>query len=510
MTDVRLELHNIAKTFVGQVALDGIDFSLRAGEIHGLAGHNGSGKSTLIKIIAGYHHPDPGSEGLLEGVPFEFGMSSASYALGLRFVHQELDLIDDLSIFDNFYLSRNYECPWFIGIRKERARIDQLLQSLGISQDVRDSAGSLKGSQKVSIAIAKAVDGFLDGKVRVLVLDEADAFLPTEEKEELFRLIRSVAKRGVAVLYVSHNLSDLLELADIVTVLRGGSKIWSGDSQELNYQKLASLVIGSSRSVGGAMSDRPTLETSETPENVVAAHEISGWLLDNVSFTVNKGEIVGFTGLSGAGWEEIATLLAGAERVLSGSLMIHGQLFSRWSPRKSSRVGVALIPGDRRKRGIIGKMSVRENVTLPSVARGSGLRTIGRRQERRTALTWMDATGVVPPLPESLVETFSGGNQQKVLLARALRVGPSLLVLDDPFQGVDVGAVIAVSEQLKASAAKGMAVVVSSSDPDDLVTLCDRIFVVRDGSIVSELAGAERSVARIVIESGARDGSYVK
>jgi ribose transport system ATP-binding protein len=510
VTEAKLKLHNVAKTFVGQVALDGVDFSLYAGSIHGLAGHNGSGKSTLIKIIAGYHHPDPGTSGVLDGSPFEFGMASASYGLGLRFVHQELDLIDDLSIFDNFYLTRDYERPWFIGLRQERTRIERLLVSLGIHQNVRETAGALKGSQKVSIAIAKAVDGFLDGKVRVLVLDEVDAFLPAEEKDELFRLIRNVASHGVAVLYVSHNLSDVLELADTITVLRSGKEIWTGNSRELDYQELASLVIGSSRLDASPSEVKITPELENSLESVVSATSVSGWLLNNVDFEVHRGEIVGFTGLSGAGWEEVPALLSGSEKILSGSLVVKGTPVSRWSPRRASRVGVALIPGDRRKKGIIGKMSVRENVTLPTVALGNGLSTIGRRQERKAATQWMNSTGVVPLLPESAVETFSGGNQQRVLLARALRVSPSLLILDDPFQGVDVGAVLSVSEQLKASAAGGMAVVVTSSDPDDLVTLCNRILVVRDGSIVAELVGAERTVDRIVIESGAREESNVR
>lgn len=510
MTDAKLELNNVAKTFVGQVALDGIDFSLYAGRIHGLAGHNGSGKSTLIKIIAGYHQPDPGTTGLLDGEAFVFGMASASYGLGLRFVHQELDLIDDLSIFDNFYLTRDYERPWFISLRKEQARIEQLLASLGIDQDVRETAGALKGSQKVGIAIAKAVDGFLDGKVRVLVLDEVDAFLPAEEKGELFRLIRNVAARGVAVLYVSHNLSDVLELADTITVLRSGAKIWSGQSRELNYQELANLVIGTSRSdaPSSALPETRALDSARVP--IASVSSLSGWLLDNVDFEVIRGEILGFTGLSGAGWEEIPALISGSEKVISGSLTIQNFRVSRWSPRRASRVGIALIPGDRRRKGIVGKMCVRENVTLPSIALGNGLKTIGHRQERKTAMQWMRSTGVVPLSPENPVETFSGGNQQKILLARALRVGPSLLILDDPFQGVDVGAVMSVSEQLKASAAAGMAIVVTSSDPDDLVTLCHRVLVVRDGKIVAELSGAEMTVDRIVVESGAREESYVK
>jgi ribose transport system ATP-binding protein len=497
------ELRNIAKTFVGQTALDGVDLALFAGQIRGLAGHNGSGKSTLIKIMAGFHNPDPGSEAKLDGSDVEFGTVSASHALGLRFVHQELDLIDELSIFDNFFLTRSYSRPWLISMAKERSRIEMLLDSLGIDLDVRQTAGSLKGSQKVGVAIAKAIDGFSDGRVRVLVLDEVDAFLPAEEKAELFSLIRNIASYGVAILYVSHNLSDVLELADVITVLRSGRVIWSGESIGINYQDLAGLVIGAVRNE--EVVQAPHSQSKDAHIVALSAQALSGWLLDNVDVAVERGEIVGFTGLSGSGWEEISSMLGGAQRPVAGTLQISGTVVTNWSPRRSSRAGVALIPGDRRRRGVIAKMTVRENITLPSVARGNGMRSIRIRKERRTALHWIEQTGVVPALPESAVETFSGGNQQKVLLARALRSEPTILILDDPFQGVDVGAVKSVSNQLRTIANSGVAIVVTSSDPDDLVNLCDRIVVIRDGRVVAELRDEECTVERVVIESGARE-----
>lgn len=498
-----LELRNIAKTFVGQVALDGVDLTLYAGQICGLAGHNGSGKSTLIKIMAGFHKPDPGSRGVIDGKDLEFGSVSTAHGLGLRFVHQELDLIDELSIFDNFFLTRSFSRPWGISIKKERGRIDDLMATLGMKLDVRQTAGTLRGSQKVGVAIAKAVDGFSEGHVRVLVLDEVDAFLPAEEKAELFELIRNVAAHGVAVLYVSHNLADVLELADEITVLRSGKEIWSGPSKALSYEELANFVIGSSRKEQGE--GDVALEPPTGQDVILEVNSISGWILEGFDLMLRRGEIVGFTGLSGAGWEEVTTIIGGAQKPISGSLTVSGSVVSAWSPRRSSKAGVAFIPGDRRRKGVIAKMTVRENVTLPTVARGNGLRPIRIRKERRTAESWMAKTDVVPLLPESPVETFSGGNQQKVLLARALRSEPTLLVLDDPFQGVDVGAVRSVSRQLKVAARAGVAIIVTSSDPDDLVTLCDRIVVIRGGRVVAELDGVDRTVARIVIESGARE-----
>jgi ribose transport system ATP-binding protein len=456
--------------------------------------------------MAGFHHPDPGSEARLDGATFEFGMVSASHGRGLRFVHQELDLIDELSIFDNFFLTRSYSRPWGINMKKERERIEVLLTSLGVDIDVRLTAGTLKGSQKVGIAIAKAVDGFSEGRVRVLVLDEVDAFLPAEEKAELFKLIRSIAEQGVAVLYVSHNLADVLELADKITVLRSGREIWSGDAERLNYEELANLVIGTPRK--DASPDQTPVTMSGDHDVVLAAGSISGWLLENIDIAVTRGEIVGFTGLAGSGWEEVSAIVSGAQRLISGELKIAGSVATAWSPRSSSGAGVALIPGDRRRKGVIAKMTVRENITLPSVAKGNGLKAIRIRRERKIAKSWMERTDVVPPLPESPVETFSGGNQQKVLLARALRSEPAILVLDDPFQGVDVGAVISVSQQLRASANAGVSIIVTSSDPDDLISLCDRIVVIRDGRVAAELRGENRTVERIVIESGARETTH--
>ena len=501
-----LELRNIAKTFVGQVALDTVDLTLSVGEIRGLAGHNGSGKSTLIKIMAGFHKPDPGSSGRIEGAKLEFGSVSNMRNLGLRFVHQELDLIDELSILDNFLLASTISRPWSISMRKERRRIEALLESFGIKLDVRQTTGNLRGSQKVGVAIAKAVAGYSEGRVRVLVLDEVDAFLPAEEKVELFQLIRTIAARGIGVLYVSHNLSDVLELADEITVLRGGRTIWSGASKDLSYEELTNFVIGTTHGEGG---DNTEVSAPDgTQEVVLEVNSVTGWLLTNFNLSLRRGEIVGFTGLSGAGWEEISTIVAGAQKPISGSLRLTGSVAAAWSPRRASQAGVALIPGDRRRKGVIAKMSVRENVTLPSVARGNGFRRIIIRNERHSVKSWMERFGVIPLLPESPIETFSGGNQQKILLARALRNNPTILVLDDPFQGVDVGAVRAISQQLLAAVKKGVAIVVTSGDPDDLVGLCHRIVVIRDGHAVAQLEGSEATVARIVTESGAREVAY--
>ena len=496
-----LEFRNIAKTFLGQVALDGIDVTLRAGQIVGLAGHNGSGKSTFIKILAGFHRPDPGAHGLLDGLEFEFGSSGTAFSRGLRFVHQDLDLIDDLSIFDNFNMSRSYRRPWCIPLRSERLRVEHFLADIGITLDARTTVGSLKASEKVGLAIAKAVEGYQTGAIKVLVLDEVDAFLPSEEKTRLFSLIRQIAARGVAVLYVSHNLSDVLELANRIMVLRGGVQVWEGPAKDLSHEGLANLVIGDNRESGATVSSGP-LDSS--PQTVIEADGLRGWLIEDLHITIAKGEIVGFTGLDGSGWEEIGPLFGGALRALAGSLILRGRQETKWNPRRAATAGVAYIPGDRRRRGVIAAMSALENIQLPQSARGNGLRLLRRRTEHRDSLTWMRRVMVLPRDPDCAVETLSGGNQQKVLLARALRLEPDLLVLDDPFQGVDVGAVRTISENLRASSSRGMALIVASSDAEELVNLCNRVVVLRDGRVEADLRGRNLTLENVVVKSGAR------
>ncbi|MCU1461706.1 MAG: sugar transporter, ATP-binding component [Acidimicrobiales bacterium] len=500
-----LELHNVAKTFEGQVALYGLDLSIASGEIHGLVGHNGSGKSTLIKILAGFHRPDPGADGRLAGNALTFGSSTAAAAAGIRFVHQELGLIDELDVVDNLCLSRPYRRSGFIRLRRELRDAEAMLSSLGIHLDARRPVGEMRASDRVRVAIARAVDGYRQGAISLLVLDEPDTLLPTEEMNRLFDLIRTVASLGVAILYVSHNLSEVMDLADRITVLRDGERVWSGGSHQLQYEELVALVVG--KPAEAEITEPKALIDLESEGPIFEAISVSGWVVDDVSVAVSRGEIVGLAGLAGSGRDEFPSIIGGAQECIAGELRVRGVVVKAGSPRRAAASGIVLMPSDRRRQGAVVKMNARENITLPTVGRSHALKWMGIRSERTDSRAWLQRIGVTPAAPDHPFETFSGGNQQKVLLARALRTNPAVLVLDDPFQGVDLGAVLAVSARLKDAARAGVAIIVASTDPAELVELCDRVLVFRGGRIAAELRGDDLTVANAFVESGGRTES---
>ena len=496
----------MCKAFGPTEALVDVDFDLRAGEIHALVGQNGSGKSTLVKILAGVHDSDAGSIAM-EGDEFDPRRPGEARLRGLRFVHQDLGLVDSLDVVENLALGRGYDVrfPRRISWRHERRQAHAALADLGYDLDVRSPVGSLRASERTGIAIARALDGW-ESAARLLVLDEPTASLPEAEVARLFDVVRTIRARGVGVIYVSHHLDEVLAIADRVTILRDGARVGTFAAEELDHDRMVELIVGRGTAGSGEQSVSPAgageIGGPASPgapseyEPALIVEELSGAVLRGVSLRVGAGEIVGVAGLTGSGREELGPALFGAAG-RSGSVSVAGRVVPADRPDRAIAAGLGFVPADRKSLGLVASMVVRENVTLADLRpylRGGLLR---HRAERSDVDTWLGLLDVRPRDQTLGAMRLSGGNQQKVLLARWLRIRPRMLVLDEPTQGVDVGAKAEIHRRIIAAARDGAGVLVCSTDTAELVRVCDRVMVMQRGRIGAELLGRDISEERI-------------
>jgi ribose transport system ATP-binding protein len=479
-----LEVAELSKTFPGQRALDKVDLAVAAGEIHALLGQNGSGKSTLIKVLAGYHAPDAGATIHVDGEPLRMGMPGAGHELGLRFVHQDLGLVSTLNVIDNLALTRGYRVSSFgrIDWRAEAVLARLALTDIGLDVDPFASLESLSQAERAGLAIARAVHDD-EGGTKVLVLDEPTAALPADEVGHLFTVLRRLRERGVGVVLVSHHLEEVLAIADRVTVLRDGKRVGTVPRAELDHDRLVQLIVGRAVAVPPARA----AATRDDGEACLQVESVSGGSIREVSLDVARGEVVGISGLDGSGRESIIPLLSGQRPRDAGQVLVGSKDVASGSPVGALRAGMAFVPSDRAQAGIFATMSVRENLTI---ARLRQLRRFGRiraEAERAETSDWIERLHLVTTGTEAPAATLSGGNQQKVVLGRSLRLQPSVLLLDEPTQGVDVGARNEVHGIIEQAVADGMAVLVASTDTDELVRLCDRVLVLQGGLVVRTL-----------------------
>jgi ribose transport system ATP-binding protein len=485
-------MSQVSKTFGGTKALSDVDLELRAGEVHGLVGQNGSGKSTLIKILAGFHEPDPGAVTMIGDVPLALGTADAAHQAGLRFVHQDLGLIDTLDCADNLALGNGFAtgAGGRINWRKQRAAARAALSRLGQDLDVRQPVSHLSAFEKTALAITRALQDI--ERTTVLVLDEPTATMPKPEVDRLFDLIRRVAAQGPAVLLVSHHLDEIYAIADRVTVFRDGHRVLTEDVAGLPRTDLIHSMTG------GQIVPVNHKSTELIGPVALAVNGLSGEELVSIDFEVRAGEVLGIAGLNGSGRDEICELVFGA-RPRTGSVEVAGRVLRPGRPDLAIGAGCALVPANRRVDGLVMEHSLRENLTLVDVStfwRGLRLR---RGKEVASSRDWIERLGIRAESPEQNVDSLSGGNQQKVVLGKWLRVEPAVLLLDEPTQGVDVGAQSEIHRQIRAAAQGGSAVLVCSSDEAELSQLCDRVLVLYDGLVVDEMSGSQlsgREIAR--------------
>jgi ribose transport system ATP-binding protein len=496
---VPLVLRHVSKLFGGQHALHDVDLEVGAGEVHALLGANGSGKSTLIKILAGYHDPESGAEILVSGKPVDPAIAGASHAAGLRFIHQDLGLIDNLDVRENMLLVGDTRAgrDWWLSDRREMATARQLLESYGLDVDPRAPVASLSAAEKSMLAIVRAVgDGVAEDGV--LVLDEPTASLPPHEVTRLMTLIEGLKRRGAAVLFVTHRLQEVFRIADTVTVLRDGRRITTEPSGGLTEDRLVELMLGiaPSATVGQSRARGTAV--------VLEVDGIQGGVVRDAGFTVHEGEILGLTGLVGSGYEAVLGLAFGAGGATGGSVTLDGTRLALNAPSTSIRAGVAFAPADRMRFGAFSDFTLRENLTMPALRATRLTRTMLRRAERADAQEWLRKLTVVPPDTEMRFADLSGGNQQKVVLARWLRCQPRALLIDEPTTGVDAGAKRFIYAELRKAARSG-AVVMSSSDVEELCEVCDRVLVFGGGRVRLELSSTVGADALMAATLSASD-----
>jgi ABC-type sugar transport system ATPase subunit len=479
-----LRIETLSKTFAGTRALIDASLDIRPGEVHALVGQNGSGKSTLIKTLAGYHAPDPGATAELLGESFALGQDVPE---ALRFVHQDLGLVMELNAMDNLALrggfarGRGGRVRW----REQARETRRVLARFGVELDIHRPLAQATPVERTVVAIAAALQGW-HGGAGLLVLDEPTAVLPHDEVERLFAMVREVQRAGTSVLYVSHRLDEIFELADRVTVLRAGRVVTTETVGDVDPRGLASLMVGEDvdpdyRAPVGVRPDAPV---------VLELRDVGGRWLRGVDLDVHRGEILGIAGLAGAGVLELPYVIAGcAKHDTTGRIRMPHRSDAWHDAADAERLGIPLVPADRAREAVIAEFGVGENLSL-SVLGSLGRRgRLGLRDERELVARWTERLGVVTAGPDALISTLSGGNQQKVVVARCLVRNPELLVLCEPTAGVDIGTRIAIYDLIAHLSAEGLTVVVASSDVGDLLAMCTRVAVLRHGKVAAELGG---------------------
>ena len=481
-------MRGISKTFTGVRALRDVRLKAWGGEILALMGENGAGKSTLMKILSGAHRADPGGEILIDGKPIVIDGPQSAKRAGIAIIYQELALAPNLTVAENIYLGSELRRPGFQVDRKTmEAKCAPILERLGAPFGPRSMVGGLSIAQQQMVEIARA----LHGESKILVLDEPTTALSSRETEHLFRLVRQLRAEGIALIYISHRMAEVYELADRVTVLRDGSYAGSLDHTEINAEAIVRMMVGR---------DLSTFYTKEHDPDVVHPHVVlevdgvtdGGRRVKPCSFQLNKGEVLGLAGLVGAGRTELARLIYGVDRKTGGSVRLEGKELTIASPAQALEQGIAYLTEDRKALGLFLDMSCGANVNMGVIARdsrGGFLLDLAhgrlRAREAFRNLRVRAASALVS------VGSLSGGNQQKILLARLLETGPKVLILDEPTRGVDVGAKSEIYRIIDELARKGLAVLVISSELPEIVGICDRVLVMREGAIVGVVGGRD-------------------
>ncbi|MET8331417.1 sugar ABC transporter ATP-binding protein [Streptomyces sp. NPDC005181] len=486
--DTVLEARSVSKRFPGVAALDDVTFSLRAGETHALVGENGAGKSTLIKVLTGVYRPDEG-ELRMSGQHVRFARPFEAQQAGISTIYQEVNLVPLMSVARNIFLGR--EPKNRLGLidfgRMHREAAD-LLDGFGVRVDPRRPLHTLGIGTQQMVALARAVSV----KARVVLMDEPTSSLEPREVETLFRVIENLRGQGIAVLYVSHRMDELYRICDRVTVLRDGRHIHTGDLAGLDRMQLVSMMLGRDlaevRHNGTTGFAAEGHDAARTP--VLTANRLSrGHQLHDISLSLYAGEVLGLGGLLGSGRSETAKALAGALSLDAGELTVGGRRLRRLSSAGAIRAGISLLPEDRKAEGIVPGLSVRENIVLAAMPRLSRAGVVSRTKQDRIVDIFMKRLRIKAASPEQKVGELSGGNQQKVLLARWLCLEPKVLLLDEPTRGIDVGAKAEVQSLIDDLAREGLAVLLISSDIEELIEGADRIVVLRGGSVAGELTG---------------------
>jgi ABC-type sugar transport system ATPase subunit len=474
-----VELKGVSKSFVGVRVLNAVDFDVRPGEVHALLGENGAGKSTLIKIIAGVHAPDSGDV-IIDGSPVKFANPGQAVKAGIAIVYQELLLFPELSVAENIFINHAPRLGWGgLDWTQTRAKSRALLDDLDSHHlDVDAKVGSLSVANRQRVEIAKA----LSQNARVVIMDEPTASLAEADVQQLMTIVKRLRSRGVGIVYVSHKLPEIFALADRVTVLRDGNHVGTKNINEVTERSLVSMMVG--RSIDQlfpkeeAKIGSPRLELRDVSYGKAVRH---------VSFTVNAGEIVGVAGLVGSGRTETALTIFGITPATSGQILIDGQPVAIKSPQQARDLGIAYVPEDRGLQGLVRPQTIAENISLTVLRRLARSFIIDRRKEDGLARDLIKKLGIRSRGPGQAARQLSGGNQQKVVLAKWLAAEPQILIMDEPTRGIDVGAKSEIHALMTNLAQSGLAILMISSELPEVLGMSDRVLVMNGGRIVAEI-----------------------
>ncbi|SMG60520.1 sugar ABC transporter ATP-binding protein [Paraburkholderia susongensis] len=483
-----LEIRNVSKSFGRFRALKGVSLSVNAGEIHSLMGENGAGKSTLMKILAGAHRPDEGSEILIDGRPVTIDGPMAAKALGIAIIYQELALAPNLTVAENIYLGREPSRGALIDRDAMAAGVGTVLQRLGASFTAHCKVAALSIAERQLVEIARA----LHARSRLLIMDEPTTTLSERETERLFELVRQLRQEGLAIVYISHRMKEVYELSDRVSVLRDGAYAGTLEHGAITPDAVVSMMVG--RDLSSFYKKVHDAHRSQGRAILSVRGVTDGRRIHPCSFDIREGEVLGIAGLVGAGRTELARLIYGADPRTGGTISVDGREADIRSPLSAINAGIAYLTEDRKLLGLMLDMSVSENLNLGVIARDARAGGfLNLRKARRRTASAIEATGIRAASPAVPVGGLSGGNQQKVLLSRLLETQPRVLILDEPTRGVDIGAKSEIYRLIDRLARDGVGVAVISSELPEIVGICDRVLVMREGAIAGEVGGAAGS-----------------
>ncbi|MFB5760867.1 sugar ABC transporter ATP-binding protein [Paenibacillus medicaginis] len=486
---MNIRMNGIHKTFGTNRVLSGVDFELLEGEVHALMGENGAGKSTLMNILTGLHSKDEGII-FIDGKEVNFSSPSAAEQYGIAFIHQELNIWPDLSVLENLFLGKEITTGWgFLNNREMKALANEQMRRLSLSLPLDQPAGACSVGQQQMIEIAKAL--MTDAKV--IIMDEPTAALTEREIRKLFEVITALKKDGVSIVYISHRMEEIFEICDRITIMRDGITV---DTREVSRTNFDDVV---KKMVGRELTDRfPQRHTTPGEIMFEVKNASRSGVFHRVSFSVRAGEILGISGLMGSGRTEMMRAIYGLDPLEEGEIRLNGKKVAIKHPYEAVKLGIGFITEDRKDEGLVLDFSVRENMVLPSLFSFEDNSLINERKEKEYVDLLISRLTIKTESPETPVRNLSGGNQQKVVIAKWVGIGPKVLILDEPTRGVDVGAKREIYQLMNELTEKGVAIIMVSSELPEVIGMSDRILVVHEGRIAGEVIGHEATQEKIM------------
>jgi len=500
-SDTILIAENITKIFPGTVALEDVTFHVRKGQVNVLIGENGAGKSTLMKILAGVERPTHGKI-LLDGKEIHINSPMDATRLGIGIIYQELNLCLNLSVADNIYLAREITQNGLVDQKVEKQRARELVNRLEQNIDPNAVVGDLRIGQQQIVEIAKS----LTQEVRILIMDEPTSALSAAEVEVLFRVIRELKSQGVAIIYISHKLEELLQIGDHITVLRDGHKVAETEAAKVNVPWLIEKMVGRNPAALFTRKERPLGEVLLKVENMTLPRLGGGYVVDHVSFELREGEILGFYGLMGAGRSDLVDCLAGANTPTAGKVWLNGVPVTSTTVSERIGAGFVLVPEDRQRYGLVQPLSVKDNMLLASLKNYLKGIFLAPKREKAATRQQIKELSIRVSNPQQSITSLSGGNQQKVVVAKGLLTKPKVLLLDEPTRGIDVGAKSEIFEIMNRLASQNFGVIFVSSELKEILAMSDRILVMSKGAITGEFTHQDATEEKLVAASAVGHG----